>query len=564
MGLATTASEEDAAAQKQQNDMQDKETVESSVTEGFPDDAELSHTPTTFAVQTQKEYEYDLVVIGSGPAGQKCAIAAAKKGKRVAVVDAEADVGGVCVHTGTIPSKTFREAVMHLTGWRNQSFYAGGGGMSKRPITVSDIVNRVKSVIDKEHSIVSSQLLRNRIDIIPGHGSFVDDHTLSIGPAWPQLPQEDVANRKGASVLSEEKRSLTSDKFLIAVGTRPARPSHIPFEAKQVFDSDEMLRDDWEIPRTLIVIGAGVIGMEYASMMNIIPGSRVYVVDQRPTQILPFADSEIVEALCHLMRQQGARFLLGETVSSCSVSHRDDGRETVSVELGSGKTLYGDALLYAVGRQANTDSLNLSAVGLEADKRGLISVDDQFTTDKPHIYAAGDCIGYPALASCSMEQGRLVADHMFDGTEATGINAWPIGIYTCPEISFVGMSERELTAASIPIEVGLASYGELAKSAMLGGSYGMLKLVFCPNTLKLLGATAIGEAATEIIHVAQTAMAYGGSIDLFLQQVFNYPTLSESYRVAALNGLGRVARGVGYAEVRKRIEANRAARVGLQ
>ncbi|KNC50939.1 pyridine nucleotide-disulfide oxidoreductase dimerization region [Thecamonas trahens ATCC 50062] len=493
---------------------------------------------------------------------RSCAIAAAKKGKRVAVVDAEADIGGVCVHTGTIPSKTFREAILHLTGYRNQSFYTGSS-LARKTVTVKDIVNRVKAVIDKEHAIVSSQLLRNHIDIIPGHASFVDSNTVAIGKPWSHLPDRRARLNamEGFSVTSDEKRRVTADKFLLSVGTRPARPGHIPFEAKQVFDSDEMLIDDWVIPRTLIVVGAGVIGMEYASMMNIIPGSRVYVVDQRPTQILPFADTEMVEALCHLMRQQGARFLLGETVSSCDVTVRSDGRETVTVELASGKVLFGDALLYAVGRQANTDSLNLSAIGLETDKRGLISVDDKFMTSVGHVYAAGDCIGFPALASVSGQQGRLVADYMFDDitdrVETQG--DFPYGIYTVPELSFIGMSERELTAAQIPVEVGLASYAELAKSAMIGGSYGLLKLLFCPHTFRLLGASAIGEGATEIIHVAQTAMALNGTIDLFLTQVFNYPSYSEAFRVAALNGLGRVARGIGHQEVRRRIEHNRAA-----
>lgn len=349
---------------------------------------------------------------------------------------------------------------------------------------------------------------------------------------------------------------LTADKFLIAVGTRPARRPDIPFDGETIFDSDQLLWGGVKtVPKRLIVVGAGVIGMEYASMMSIIPGMEVTIIDGRK-EILDMADREVSEALCYSMRQTGARFFVEETIKSVEKAANGE----VIVQLNSGKTLVGDGLLYTLGRQGNTEGLNLAAVGLEADKRGLIQVDDNFQTAVPHIYAAGDCIGFPALASTSMEQGRLASVHMrtdkptfkkglseaestdpqFMRTRMRSGEVFPFGIYTIPEISMVGKNEQQLTSQSIPYEVGVARYEELAKGQMLGGVPGFLKIIFCPKTLQVLGVHAIGEGATEIIHIGQVVMSTGGTIEYFRNAVFNYPTLAEAYRVAALNGLRKV------------------------
>jgi NAD(P) transhydrogenase len=458
-------------------------------------------------------HQYDLVVIGSGPAGQKGAIAAAKLGKRVAIIDREAMIGGVCLHTGTIPSKTLREAILYLTGLRQRTFY-GQDYKLKQEISVADLATRVELVKTREKQVINQQLNRNGVETIYGTARFVDANRLEV-------------ERNGDTI------TLTANHVLIACGTRPAHASDIPFEGKRILDADQLGLIN-RIPRDLIVVGAGVIGIEYASMLAAL-GVKVTIIEQRPT-LLDFADQEIIEALCFHLRRQGVVFRLGEKVTSVM----KDEQGLVHANLESGKRVHAQGLLYAVGRQVNTDLLNVAAAELSVDSRGRLPVNEHYQTNVPHIYAAGDCIGFPSLASTSMEQGRLAARHMFQCPATKGTSLFPYGIYTIPEISMVGKTERELTEAKIPYEVGIARYEEIAKGQMTGGDTGMLKLLFDPDSLKLLGIHAIGESATEIIHVGQTVLAFDGSIEFFRDSVFNYPTFAEAYKVAALNGLNKL------------------------
>ena len=456
---------------------------------------------------------HDLVVIGSGPAGQKAAIAAAKLGKKVAVVDRKEMVGGVCLHTGTIPSKTLREAILYLSGFRERSFYGKDYAVS-REITVADLAFRVQKVMAKEMEVVRAQLARNHITTIHGKAQFTDPHTVEVDTAEGAVP-------------------LTGDHVLIACGTRPAHNPTVPLDGERIIDSDQLLQGK-TLPRELIVVGAGVIGLEYASMVTAL-NIKVTVVEARPS-ILEFVDTEMIEALMYFMRQRGATFRLGEKVVSVGI----DEKNRVAARLESGKTVHGDALLYTVGRQTNADLLNLAAAGLAADERGRIAVNPHFQTAVPHIYAAGDVIGFPALASTSMEQGRLASCHMFGTFCESRPEAIPYGIYTIPEISMVGRTEQELTQAKVPYEIGLARFEETAKGQMLGVDAGLLKLLFDPQSRKLLGVHIFGEQATEIVHIGQAVLGFGGTIDYFRDSVFNYPTMAEAYKVAGLDGLNRL------------------------
>ncbi|ETI51860.1 hypothetical protein F442_04942 [Phytophthora nicotianae P10297] len=484
---------------------------------------------------------YDLVVIGSGPSATQCALESAKQGKRVAIVDKKTRLGGVCVHTGTIPSKTFREAVLHLSGYRHHGFY--GKSYSMKTVTIEDILYRVQRVVSSEEDVVRAQLKAARVDVVPGFARFENEHEISIVRDDNDQKKKNGAVSGSSSNLDSLSR-IRADKFLIACGTRPAHNPLIPIDGKVVIDSDQILsRDMHQLPRSLIVLGAGVIGMEYASMVNVVPGHTVTVVDGRP-DILSFCDSEIISNLTYEMQSNGARFLLGETVKKVETTDK-----RVKVFFNSGKVLSADALLYTVGRQAATDGLNLEAVGLSRNHRGLINVNKNYQTDQPHIYAAGDCIGAPALASTSMEQGRLASCHMWNPDEELAATSqlengnYPYGIYTIPEISMVGQTEQQLTKDCINYEIGIAKYSELAKGQMMGAmAGGTLKILFDPDTLKVFGVHAIGEGATEIIHIGQVAMAMDCSLTYFRDAVFNYPTLAEAYRVAALNGLGRLSR----------------------
>ena len=460
------------------------------------------------------ENSYDLVVIGSGPAGQKGAICAAKLRKKVAIVDRGARLGGVSLHTGTIPSKTLREAILYLSGFRQRSFY-GSDYVLQEIISMPDLSRRVTKVREHELEVVRNQLRRNGVTVLEGSARFTGPNALSVES-------------------NEGSRTIKAENVLIACGTRPARHPDIPCDGKCIFDSDQLIALDVEMPRSAIVVGAGVIGLEYASMLTAL-NIKATVIDQRPT-LLDFVDREIIDALTYHMRVRKTIFRLGEQVKSVSV---DAGRVVARLE--SDKTLSADALFYTVGRQANTDQLDLPAAGLKADARGRVAVDHQFRTAVSHIFAAGDAIGFPALASTSMEQGRRAALAMFGRSRDAQELPLPYGIYTIPEISMVGRTEQELTAGKVRYEVGIARYEELAKSQILGDHSGLLKLVFDPDSLKLLGVHCIGERAAEIVHIGQAVMAFGGTIEYFRDAVFNYPTMAEAFKVAALDGLNKLA-----------------------
>lgn len=458
--------------------------------------------------------EYDLVVIGSGPAGQKGAICAAKLRKKVAIIDRKRTIGGVCVHTGTIPSKTLREAVLYLSGFQQRTFY-GRGYVLKDRIAMSDLIFRAQAVMAREIEVIKSQLRRNYVTTLEGEARFIDPHTVEIrSDAGSQL--------------------VRAGKVLIACGTRPAHSDEIPIDGKRIFDSDQVHTLE-EVPRDLVIVGAGIIGLEYASMFAAL-GVKVTLLDQRPI-LLDFVDREIIESLCFQLRQLGTVFRLGEKVVSVGF---DQERDRVFAKLESGKNVHGQGLLYTIGRQANSDLMNIEAAGIQPDGRGKLTVNEHFQTSVPHIYAAGDVIGFPALASTSMEQGRLASCHMFSKPGKMPPNLIPYGIYTIPEISMVGQTEEQLTKAKIPYEIGLARYAELAKGQMLGDEQGLLKLIFDPDSLKLYGVHVIGDRAAEIVHIGQVVLTMGASIEYFRDTVFNYPTLAEAYKVAALDGLNKL------------------------
>jgi NAD(P) transhydrogenase len=457
-------------------------------------------------------YEYDLVVIGSGPAGQKAAVQAAKLGKRVGVAE-RGQVGGVSVNTGTIPSKTLREAVVYLTGLSQRDIY-GQSYRVKEEITVEDLAVRTRWVIEREVDIVRAQLARNRIEILSGTARFQDPHTIVVQAA------------------GGEERRASADNIVIASGSRPAHPPRVAFDGATVLDSDSLLQLA-RIPTSLVVVGAGVIGIEYASMFAAL-GTKVTIVERRQ-QLLDFCDAEVVEGLRYHLRDLGVVFRLGEAVASV-----DPHEGTTVTTLESGKRIMAEAVLYSAGRQGATDALALENAGLEADERGRIQVDENYRTAAEHIYAVGDVIGWPSLAATSMEQGRLAASHAFDHSTKSMGGLLPFGIYTIPEISFVGKTEEELTDAAIPYEVGISRYRELARGQILGDLYGTLKLLVSPDDRRILGVHVFGTSATEVVHIGQAVMGNGGTIDYLVDSVFNYPTLAESYKVAALDAMNKL------------------------
>lgn len=461
-----------------------------------------------------KMHEYDLVVIGSGPAGQKGAIAAAKQHKRVALIERRSDaLGGVCLHTGTVPSKTMREAILHLTGYRQREVYREQY-RRKQEITMDDLRRKLAEVTSNELEVIQNQLQRNGVDVFSGDASFLGPHEI-------QVRSED-----------ESSVRLSTHKVLLACGAKPARPDHVPFDGKNVFDSDEILRLE-EIPRSMIVVGGGVIGIEYAIMFATL-GVRVTVVDGRE-RLLDFCDREIVESLVHHARTLSMSFRLGESVSA--IRHLKG--DLVAVELESGKRLIAETALFSVGRVGDTDGLNLAAVGLEPDERGRVPADQDHQTAAPHVYAVGDVIGFPALASTSMEQGRRAVCCAF-GQPFESFEHMPYGLFTIPEISMVGKNEQQLTAARTPYEVGIARFQEIARGQIAGDNIGMMKLLVHRESRELLGAHCIGDAATEIIHVAQAVMALGGTVEYFRDAVLNYPTMAECYKVAAFDVLNKL------------------------
>lgn len=455
---------------------------------------------------------YDLVVIGLGPAGHFGAIQAAKIGKRVAAVEAADTPGGAAAVTGTIPSKSLREATLHLTGLRQRTHY-GAHYRVKDNVTFDDLIRSTNKIIGHETGVLRDQLRRNGVDLIRGVASFESADTLIVHDGC-------------------DERRVEAAHVLIAVGSRPARPPGMDFDGRVIIDSTQILSID-DIPRSLIVVGAGVIGVEYACIFAAL-GTRVILVNQNDT-FLEFVDAQIRHSLAHHMRNRGIEFRFGEKVT------RLDRRGRYVIALtASGKELAAERLLYSVGRQGNTDRLNLAAAGLEADSRGRLKVNDAHQTDVDSIYAAGDVVGFPALAATSREQGRLAARHMF-GCPNLGLDApMPYGIYAIPEISMIGPSEGDLTGSCTPYEIGVARYSEIAKGQILGDDTGLLKLLFDRDSRRLLAVHVIGEGATELVHIGQAAIAFGAPIDYFAETVFNYPTLAEAYKVAALDGLNRL------------------------
>ncbi|MGW7540246.1 Si-specific NAD(P)(+) transhydrogenase [Streptomyces sp. NPDC054770] len=457
--------------------------------------------------------DFDMLVIGSGPGGQKAAIAAAKLGRRVAVVDSPDMVGGVSIHTGTIPSKTLREAVLYLTGLTQRDLY-GQSYRLKEDITVADLTARTQHVVGREVDVIRNQLSRNHVTLCSGTGRFIDPHTVAL--------REPNGN----------ERLLSAEHIVIATGTRPARPDSVEFDGRTIMDSDNVLSVE-RVPRSMVIVGAGVIGMEYASMFAAL-GSKVTVVEKRAA-MLDMCDMEVVESLKYHLRDLAVTFRFGETVAA--VERHPRGTLTV---LESGKKIPADTVMYSAGRQGLTDGLDLDKAGLSADRRGRIKVDEHFRTEVPHIYAVGDVIGFPALAATSMEQGRVAAYHACGEPVGQMDNLQPIGIYTIPEISFVGRTEDQLTEECVPFEVGVARYRELARGQIIGDSHGMLKLLVSPEDRRLLGVHCFGTGATELIHIGQSVMGCGGTVDYLVDAVFNYPTLAESYKVAALDATNKL------------------------
>jgi NAD(P) transhydrogenase len=456
---------------------------------------------------------FDLVVLGSGPAGQKAAIQAAKVGASVAIVECRDTIGGVCTNTGTIPSKTLREAAVYLTGLSERGLY-GQSYRVKDEISMDDLIWRTQQVMAREVDVIRNQLARNHVHVLIGSGRLAG------------------ANRVEVSDQRGSVRTVEADRIVIATGTTPARPPDVEFDEATILDSDGILQMA-RIPSTLAVVGAGVIGIEYASIFAAL-GTRVTVVERRE-RLLEFCDGQMVEALQYYLRDLGVVFRLGETVTS--VEKHDGGTLTT---LASGKRIAADAVMYSAGRQGATAGLGLEEIGLQIDKRGRIGVDEHYRTSVDHIYAVGDVIGFPSLASASFEQGRLAAAHAF-GLEARPMRELlPIGIYTIPEISYAGRTEEELTGEGVPYEIGVSRYRELARAQIHGDSVGILKLLVEPEARTILGVHAFGTAATELVHIGQTVMGLGGTVDYLIDQVFNYPTLAESYKVAALDATNKL------------------------
>ncbi|WP_428389033.1 Si-specific NAD(P)(+) transhydrogenase [Mucisphaera sp.] len=469
---------------------------------------------------------YDAVVIGTGPAGQKAAIQAAKLGKRVAIIEKGSVLGGAQVNTGTVPSKALREAALHLTGTGKRGLF-GDSYRVKKQITIRDLVSVSQQVIRGEWEVIRDQIDRNGIDLIWGKAHFEGPNLLQImGP--------------------EHSEMLTADVFIVCVGTRPAKPDHVPFNETNILTSDTILNLD-KLPKSLIVVGGGVIGTEYACIMATL-GVKVTLVEGRH-KLLGFVDSEIGESLQFYMRRQGVTLRMGEKVEKIyEISDEErstqngSGGPQVVAQLESGKTLRAECLLYSVGRQGVCADLGLDNVGVEFDDRERLTVNERYQTNVPHVYAAGDVIGFPSLASTSMEQGRRAMCHAL-GEEIENWNTelFPYGIYGVPEISMVGKTEEQLTDAGIPYEAGIASYKEIARGQLLGDEFGMLKILIHQDTHKLLGVHTIGTGATELIHIGQAVMALDGTAEFFINNVFNFPTLAEAYKVAAYNGLNKLA-----------------------
>ncbi|MEO2045515.1 MAG: Si-specific NAD(P)(+) transhydrogenase [Pirellulales bacterium] len=463
---------------------------------------------------------FDCIVIGTGPAGQKGAIQAAKLGKSVAIIEKNRVLGGAQINTGTIPSKALREAVLHLTGANKRGMF-GQSYRVKKDITIADLVSFSQRVIHNEWEVVRDQFDRNGVELIWGTARFIDPNTIVV-----------------EGIHGEEQ--FSADRFLLGVGTRPAQPESVPLNGVNIFTSDEVLHIN-HLPKSMIVVGGGVIGTEYACIMATL-GVQVTLIEGQD-KVLGFLDQEIADAFHYFMRQNGITLRLGEKVCEINEVDVQNGsvHRLVEAKLESGKILRAQTLLYAVGRQGVCSKLGLEHVGIDYDDRERLQVNEHYQTNIEHIYAAGDVIGFPSLASTSMEQGRRAICHAFDcQIDNFNTSLFPYGIYAVPEISMIGKTEEELTAEGIPYESGVANYREIARGQLLGDELGMLKLLIHQDTHKLLGIHVIGTGATELIHIGQAVMALEGNAEFFVNNVFNFPTLAECYRVAAYHGLNKL------------------------
>lgn len=466
--------------------------------------------------------QIDMLVIGSGPAGRRAAVQSAKLGKSVLVVDRGRRLGGVSVHTGTIPSKTLRETVLNLSGWRERGFY-GRGYRVKADISAEDLVQRLHKTLDHEVEVLQHQFMRNVVRSAFAAARFLDRNRVELTTEAGEVSQAEF------------------DNALIAVGTRPHRPPEVPFDGAHVFDSDQILEID-RLPRTLTVIGGGVIGVEYATILSALD-VPVTLIESRAS-ILDFIDREIVDDFIHQMRDRGMAVRLGTAVKRIV-----SGANGVETTLADGRTVRSEMLLYAAGRSGNVASLNLESVGIAADNRGRLKVDPRtFQTSVPNIYAAGDVIGFPSLASTSMEQGRVAACHAFGMPLPPAPETFPYGIYAVPEISTVGQSEEQVRASGVAYECGIARFRETSRGHIMGVNAGFLKLIFALDSRRLLGAHIVGEGATELIHIGQAVINLRGTVDFFVENTFNYPTLAEAYKVAGLDAWNRMGQGLAPVE----------------
>ena len=457
---------------------------------------------------------YDLIVIGSGPAGRRAAIQAAKLGRSALVIDKGRRLGGVSVHTGTIPSKTLRETVLNLSGWRERGFY-GLAYRVKKDISAQDLVKRLHITLNHEVEVLEHQFARNRVESLMGTARFLDPHKL------------EVATEAG------ECLTLTADRFVLAVGTHPYRPKDVPFDGEKIVDSDEVL-DIARLPRNLAVIGAGVIGVEYATIFSALD-VPVTLIEPRET-MLDFLDRELVQEFVHDLRDRGIALRMG-----CKLQSIERANGGCVVRLENGRTVNAEMVLFAAGRVGSTDKLNLEACGIACDHRGRVTVDKAtFQTSVPHIYAAGDIIGFPSLASTSMEQGRIAACHAFGEKAPAPPEYFPYGIYSVPEISTVGLTEAEVQQRNIPYECGIARFRETSRGHIMGLNSGMMKLIFSLKTRRLLGCHICGEGATELVHIGQAVLNLKGTLEYFVENTFNYPTLAEGYKIAALDAWNRM------------------------
>ncbi|MBF0453430.1 MAG: Si-specific NAD(P)(+) transhydrogenase [Magnetococcales bacterium] len=460
---------------------------------------------------------FDMIVIGSGPAGQSAAVQATKLCKKVAIVEKGNSVGGACLHTGTIPSKTLRAAVLYLTGYNLRGLY-GKSYRLKHDLTVQDLMQRLNRTVDHEMEIMRNQLYRSGVQLINGEAHFEQENTLSVTDA------------------QGNQQRYTAEKFVIATGTVPFRPDNVTFDGDFILDSDHIAQLK-RLPRHLVVVGAGVIGIEYASMFSAMD-IKVTLVDGRE-QLLDFLDHEIIEEYMYYLRSRNVSIRLGEKV----VGVEKVGPQQLITTLESGKVIYGDMVLFASGRTGSTHSLNLENVGFSADDKGRLQVNDHYQTQQPHIYAAGDVIGFPSLASTSMEQGRQAAAHAFGQQLPSHAKNFPFAIYGIPEISMVGLTEKELTSQKIPFTVGIARFSETARGQIKGITEGFLKMLVNQESGEILGVHILGEESSELIHIGQAVMVHKGNINYFLENIFNYPTLGEVYKMAALDALTQLQAG---------------------